>query len=91
MAETESKLEAGRRLARDLRSIRRSRSIDIKEVLDATRLAEDIIEQLEDTALMGNPMFNRVYLRSILGSYAAVLGVSHADIMSALDDALLGN
>ncbi|MDA1028001.1 MAG: helix-turn-helix domain-containing protein [Bacteroidetes bacterium] len=90
MADTESKLEAGRRLARDLRSIRRSRSIDMKEVLDATRLAEDVIEQLEDTALLGNPMFNRVYLRSMFGSYAAVLGISNDDMVGALEEALSG-
>lgn len=90
MADTESKLEAGRRLARDLRSIRRSRSIDMKDVLDATRLAEDVIEQLEDTALLGNPMFNRVYLRSMFGSYAAVLGISNDDMVGALEEALAG-
>ena len=91
MADTESLLDAGRRLARDLRSIRRSRSIDMKDVLDATRLAEDVIEQLEDTALLGNPMFNRVYLRSMFGSYATVLGISHTDMMASLDEALSGN
>lgn len=90
MADTESKLEAGRRLARDLRSIRRSRSIDMKDVLDATRLAEDVIEQLEDTALLGNPMFNRVYLRSMFGSYAAVLGISNDDMVGALEEAFVG-
>ena len=44
MAATESQLEAGRRLARDLRTIRRKRGVDLKEVMDATRLADDVID-----------------------------------------------
>ena len=90
MADSESLLEAGKRLACDLRAIRRSQSIDVKEVLDATRLAEDVIEQLEETALMGNPMFNRVYLRSMFSSYASVLGIQQSEMMAALDEALSG-
>ncbi|NQV73530.1 helix-turn-helix domain-containing protein [bacterium] len=90
MANSESLLEAGKRLASDLLAIRRSQSIDVKEVLDATRLAEDVIEQLEETALMGNPMFNRVYLRSMFSSYASVLGIQNSEMMAALEEALSG-
>ncbi len=85
MTETESQLAAGRRLARDLRTIRRKRGIDLKEVLDVTRLAEDVIDQLEETALIGHPVFNRVYLRSLYSAYASVLGISNADMMEALE------
>jgi len=91
MADTESTLAAGRRLARDLRSIRRKLGIDLKEILDQTRLAEDVIEQLEETALMGNPVFNQVYLRSLYSSYGSVLKVSHADMMQALEEATSGH
>lgn len=91
MANPESTLAAGRRLARDLRSIRRKLGIDLKEILDATRLAEDVIEKLEETALMCNPVFNSVYLRSLYSSYGAVLKVSQADMLEALEEALSGH
>jgi len=90
MASSDIQLEAGKRLARDLRAIRRSHAVDIKEVLDATRLPDDVIEQMEETALMGNPMFNRVYLRSMFSSYASVLRVSVPDMMQALEEAMTG-
>ena len=86
MTETESQLAAGRRLARDLRTIRRKRGIDLKEVLDVTRLAEDVIDQLEETALIGHPVFNRVYLRLLYSAYASVLGISSTDMIEALEE-----
>ena len=86
MTETESQLAAGRRLARDLRTIRRKRGIDLKEVLDVTRLAEDVIDQLEETALIGHPVFNRVYLRLLYSAYDSVLGISSTDMIAALEE-----
>lgn len=91
MADRESQLAAGRRLARDLHSIRRKRGVDLKEVLDVTRLAEDVIDQLEETALIDHPAFNRVYLRSLYSSYAPVLGISLKDMVAALDEVLSGH
>lgn len=90
MASSDIQLEAGKRLARDLRAIRRSHAVDVKEVLDATRLPDDVIEQMEETALMGNPMFNRVYLRSMFSSYASILRIKTADMMQALEEAMSG-
>lgn len=91
MAATESQLEAGRRLARDLRTIRRKRGVDLKEVMDATRLADDVIEQLEESALIGHPAFNHVYLRSLFGVHASVLKVDRADMMQALEEVFSGH
>lgn len=91
MTETESQLAAGRRLARDLRTIRRKRGIDLKEVLDVTRLAEDVIDQLEETALIGHPVFNRVYLRLLYSAYASVLGISSIDMGKALEEVFEGD
>ena len=91
MADRKSRLAAGRRLARDLHSIRRKRGVDLKEVLDVTRLAEDVIEQLEETALIDHPAFNRVYLRSLYSSYAPVLGISLNDMVTALEEVLNGH
>ncbi len=91
MAASDSQLAAGRRLASDLRSIRRKHGVDRKEVLDATRLADDVIEQLEEDALVNHPAFNRVYLRSLLKAYAGAIGVREADMIAALDEMFDGH
>ena len=86
MAATDSQLAAGRRLASDVRAIRRKHGIDLKEVLDATRLADDVVEQLEENALVAHPAFNRVYLRSLFGVYGEAIGVRKADMVSAVEE-----
>jgi hypothetical protein len=91
MAATDSQLAAGRRLASDVRAIRRKHGIDLKEVLDATRLADDVVEQLEENALVAHPAFNRVYLRSLFGVYGEAIGVKKADMVSAVEEVFDGH
>jgi len=91
MADRESQLAAGRRLAQDLHSIRRKRGVDLKEILDVTRLAEDVIDQLEESGLIDHPAFNRVYLRSLYSSYAPVVGITVEHMVAALDEAMSGH
>ena len=62
-------------MASDLRAIRRKNGVDQKEVLDATRLADDVIEQLEENGLVNHPAFNKVYLRSLYAAYGEAIGV----------------
>jgi 8-oxo-dGTP pyrophosphatase MutT (NUDIX family) len=90
MADTEQVRDAGRRLATDLRELREERGIDADSILEATRLSADILESFDETALVDHPAFNRVYLRSIVGSYARVLDIDESDVLAALDQALDG-
>lgn len=84
------RITAGRRLAADLNAIRKERGISVKDVMDATRLAENVVEELEQTGLVSNPMFNRVYLRSLFRSYARAVGLEETRVLTALDEALAG-
>lgn len=91
MPASDSQLAAGRSLAGDLRAIRRKHGVDLKEVLDATRLADDVIEQLEEDALVNHPAFNRVYLRSLFGAYGDAIGIKRDDMVAALEEVFEGN
>ena len=91
MAASDSQLAAGRSFASDLREIRKKHGVDRKAVLDATRLADDVIEQLEDDALVNHPAFNQVYLRSLLRVYGEAIGIDREDILAALDAVFEGS
>jgi hypothetical protein len=91
MAVTESQLTSGHRLAGDLRSIRRKKGVDLKEVLDATRLADDVIENLEENGLVNHPTFNKVYLRSLYGAYGDAISVRREHMLQALEEVFSGN
>ena len=91
MAVSESQLNSGHRLAGDLRSIRRKKGVDLKEVLDATRLADDVIEALEENGLVNHPAFNKVYLRSLYGAYGDAISVRREDMLQALEEVFAGN
>ena len=91
MVASESQLTSGNRLAGDLRSIRRKKGVDRKEVLDATRLADDVIEALEENGLVDHPAFNKVYLRSLYGAYGDAISIRKDDIFQALEEVFSGN
>lgn len=91
MAASESQMTSGNRLAGDLRSIRRKKGVDLKEVLDATRLADDVIEALEENGLVNHPAFNKVYLRSLYGAYGDAISVRREDMLQALEEVFSGN
>ena len=85
MAASDLQLAAGRSLASDLRDIRKKHGVDRKVVLDSTRLAEDVIDQLEEDVLLNHPAFNKVYLRSLLCAYGDAIGLVREDVLSALE------
>ncbi len=90
MAGTDHLQEAGRLLAQDLREIRETRKIALETLLEATRLPRDIMKMFDENALVDHPAFNRVYLRSIVGTYADVIGVQRHEALLALDETLDG-
>ncbi len=85
MAASDLQLAAGRSLASDLRDIRKKHGVDRKVVLDSTRLADDVIDQLEEDVLLNHPAFNKVYLRSLLCAYGDAIGLDREDVLSALE------
>ncbi|TDI76478.1 MAG: hypothetical protein E2O84_02725 [Bacteroidetes bacterium] len=90
MSEIDKQKEAGRRLAKDLKDLREDRQLDVEELLRATRLPPDILEKFDETALVDHPAFNRVYLRSIISSYAVALKIDVRAVRDALDEAIEG-
>ena len=86
----ESRAASGRYLAEDLKAHRIANGIAVKDVMDVTRMAQDVVEELESSGLMNSPIFNRVYLRSMYGSYAEAIGMPAGPVLDALDAAMKG-
>ena len=85
MSSSDKLKEAGRRLAKDLKDLREERHVDVEVLLKATRLPPDILEKFDESALVDHPAFNRVYLRSIVASYARVLEIDVSSAQDALE------
>lgn len=81
---------SGKRFAADLRRIREERGLQSADLHEATRIPLTLIESFERTALFDHPMFNRVYLRSFVRTYANFLGISVETALEALDEAIEG-
>lgn len=81
---------AGQRFAADLKRLREERGLGKRDVTEALRLAEDVVDELEESALINNPTFNRVYLRSLYASYAALLGVDSRVLLDGIEEAMAG-
>ncbi|MFT4605482.1 MAG: hypothetical protein ACI9W4_002221 [Rhodothermales bacterium] len=82
--------EAGHRLGRDMRAIRVAHSVTHESICRETKAAANVLEEFERTALVGNPMYNRVYLRLFMRSYAEVIGIRSDDVLHAADEMLQG-
>lgn len=87
----ESKAEAGRRFAADLREIREARSVTLDDLHDGSKIPRGLLKSFEEDGLFDHPMFNRVYLRSFVRTYAEMVDVSPALALAALDEALEGD
>jgi len=90
MADTKQVREAGKLLGADLRAIREARHIGKDKILEATRLPRDVVDEFDRSCLVDHPAFNRVYLLSIAGSYARVLGLSREEVQDAVSETLSG-
>lgn len=82
--------EAGLRLAEDLRNIRESRMLTIQDVNNETKIPVSVLTAFEKTALFDQEQFNRVYLRSVIRSYAAVVRIPAEVAAEALEAAFEG-
>lgn len=77
---------SGRRFSQDLRRIRELKGVTIAQIREETRVPQDLIEQFEASGLIDHPMFNQVYLRSFVRSYAQALGLPEAEVNGALEE-----
>jgi hypothetical protein len=76
---------SGRRFSQDLRRIRELKGVTVAQLREETRVPQDLIEQFEASGLIDHPMFNQVYLRSFVRSYAQALGLPEAEVNEALE------
>jgi Helix-turn-helix domain len=73
-----------------MRAIRAARSITQEAVVRATKAPPNVVKEFETTSLVGNPMYNRVYLRLFVRAYAEVVGIRATDALKAIEDVLSG-
>ncbi len=73
-----------------MRAIRTARSVSHEAIVRVTKAAPNVLEEFERTALAGNPMYNRVYLRLFIRGYAEVIGIRPDDALRAADEMLQG-
>lgn len=90
MTPSSDMVEAGQRLASDLRRIRELRGVSIESMIERTKATPDILAAFEDNALVDHPLYNRVYLRSFVRMYAEALDVDREAALDAADQLLDG-
>lgn len=62
----------------------------LESLHEATKVPLELLREFEETGLFNHPMFNRVYLRSLIRAYADTVGISPGEALAALDLALAG-
>ena len=81
-------IEMGQRFSADLRRIREARGVSVAQLHDETKIPLSLIEAFEQTGLFDHDMFNRVYLRSFVRTYADVIGIEAEQALQGLEKAL---
>ncbi|MEZ4698705.1 MAG: helix-turn-helix domain-containing protein [Rhodothermales bacterium] len=74
----------------DLVALRELRGMDRDAIHQATKINLNLIEQFELNALVAHPLFNEVYQRAILRSYAGTIRISDRALTEAFEAALAG-
>ena len=69
----------------DLRRIREKRDLTLEALHDETKIPLDVLQDFEKTGLFDNPMFNRVYLRMLVRTYALFVAIPSKEALEALD------
>lgn len=82
--------KAAKRFASDIRELRERRQISLSDVHRQTRISEGILTEFESDGLITNQLFNRVYLRSLVVTYARVIGIDESESLEALESVLAG-
>lgn len=77
-------------LAADLKGIREAKGLSVADVSRAMSQGADVIESIERSLLMDNPVFNPIYLRPMLRKYGQKLGLDEDRFLHAVDRAYQG-
>ena len=85
------RLVSGKRFAEDLRRLREARGLSIDDLHRETKIPHNLIRSFEATSLFNHPMFNRVYLRSFVRTYAELVRAPQEQVLKALETALEGH
>ena len=73
----------------DLRRIRQERGLTLEALYEQTKIPLNVLQDFEETGLFDNPVFNRVYLRSLVRTYALFVDIPSKVALQGLDEALL--
>lgn len=74
----------------DLKEIRLANGVSIADIHRESKIPVGLIESFEESGLFDHTMFNRVYLRSFVRTYAEAIGVPPDVALASLEDALDG-
>ncbi len=86
---TDATAAAGQ-FGRDMAALRQSHGISLEALHRQTRISLGILEEFESSGLAHNTLFNRVYLRSFIITYARVVGIDEGLALESLELALAG-
>ena len=75
---------------RDLTRLREGTGMSLKDLSVRTKVAHETLEEFEQARLLDNPLFNKVYLRSLAKTYAQHVGIPADAMMQALEEMLEG-
>ena len=74
----------------DLSAIREKRNVSLEELRNATKVYPNVIAQFEQDGLKDHPLFNSLYVRAFIRSYAGAVGIPPEEVLDAYDEALSG-
>ena len=74
----------------DLVQIRERSGVSLDDIRVKTKVYPHVIAQFESDGLHGHPLFNNLYLKAFVRSYAIVIGVSPEFVVDAYEGALNG-
>ena len=80
----------GERFAQDLKKIRERQGVTLDDLYEKTKISLSILVDFEVNGLLGNPLFNSVYLRSLVRTYAESTGINPERALECLESALIG-
>lgn len=75
----------------DLSAIREKRNVSLEALRSATKVYPNVITQFEQDGLKDHPLFNSLYVRAFIRSYASAVGIPAEDVLQAYDRALEGD
>ncbi|CAN0527640.1 unnamed protein product, partial [Laminaria digitata] len=67
------------------------RNVSLEALRSATKVYPNVITQFEHDGLKDHPLFNSLYVRAFIRSYAKAVGIPAEEVLEAYDEALEGD